>query len=193
MHHTTATRMRTILRTALLSLSTTACAWAHGQDFKLAVDVQQAERTFVTQASFVLPLKPCQAWQYIVDYDAAVQIPGILASRTTRLGERKARVERHMKDSILFFPIRMRTVIEFKEIESQGTDFVQIEGEAKSHKGSWRLEPQDTGTLFRYQAISEPDSALPMAVIQYFVQKRLQGSFLAMAQHGAIRKDLSCC
>ncbi len=169
-----------------------ASAWAQGEAYKLAVQVQQVDKTFVTHASFVLPLKPCQAWQYIVDYDAALQIPGIVESKTTRLGDRAARVKRVMKDRILFFPISMQTVIDFREVDGQGTDFVQVEGQARSHKGSWRLEPQDSGTLFRYHAVSEPDSAWPMAVVRYFVQNRLQNSFTAMAEQGAKRRDTGC-
>jgi hypothetical protein len=175
-----------------LCLGWACAALAQGEPYQLALDVQQVDKTFVTQASFVLPLKPCQAWQYLTDYDAALQIPGIVASSTTRLGDRTARVRRTMKDAILFVPIRMYTVIDFSEIEGAGTDFVQVEGEARSHKGSWRLQPHDGGTLFRYRAVSEPDSSLPMAVVRYFVQNRLQSSFAAMARHGATRRDIAC-
>jgi hypothetical protein len=176
----------------LVFLSKIHVAQAHADDYGLQLDVQQVEKTFVTQARFQLPLRLCQAWQYIIDYDAALNIPGIIESRTTRLSDDRVRVHRVMKERILFFPIHMHTVMEFKEMLERGTDFVQLEGEAKSHKGSWRLEAKDDGTVFHYNAVSEPDSALPMAVIQYFVQKRLQSSFAAMAQAGAIRKNQSC-
>jgi len=167
-------------------------AQAHADDYGLKLDVQQIDKTFVTQAQFQLPLKLCQAWQYIIDYDAALNIPGIIESQTTRLSDERVRVRRVMRERILFFPIHMHTVMEFKEVLDRGTDFFQIEGEAKSHKGSWRLETKDDGTVFHYNAVSEPDSALPMSVIQYFVQKRLQSSFAAMAQTGATRKNQPC-
>lgn len=169
-----------------------AAAWGQSDTYQLQVDVQQKDRTFVTQARFELPLQPCQAWRYLTDYDAATNIPGIVSSRTTRLDEHRVRIERVMKDRILLFPIQMRSVMEYKEVPEQGTDFLQMEGEAKSHKGSWRLEARDAGTLFLYSATSEPDSSLPMSVIQYFVHKRLHASFAAMAEQGASRKNTPC-
>lgn len=177
---------------AALALCLLSGAWAQTDAYKLQVDVVQKDRTFVTQASFQLPLKPCQAWRYITDYDAARNIPGITASTTTRLDGHKVRVERFMKDRILFFPIQMHSVMEYREIPERGTDFVQIEGEARSHQGSWRLEARGDETLFLYNAVSEPDSALPMAVIQYFVHKRLHSSFAAMAEQGASRRHTPC-
>ena len=167
-------------------------ASAQEDPYGLKVDVQQAGNVFNTQASFKLPLTLCQAWNYIVDYDAAVSIPGVVASKTTRLGLAKARVERSLKETFLFFPINMHTVMDFTEIVGKGTDFYQVEGEAKSHQGSWRLEEKGDGTEFRYQATSEPDSSLPMSIIRYFLDKRLKSSFAAMARHGASRKNASC-
>lgn len=185
--------MTSILRVCFLCcLCGFASAWAHGEKFNLKLDVQQQGRTFVTNASFKLPLNFCQAWLYLTDYDAATNIPGIIASRTTPLGNNLFRVERSIKDSILFFPIRMNTVTEFKQLPEKGTDFVQIEGKAKSHRGSWRLEEQPDGTVYRYHAVSEPDSLLPMAVIKYFINNRLESSFAAMAENGAARKDIAC-
>lgn len=178
--------------TAVVCMGHLALAGAQTAPYNLQVDVLQKDRTFVTQASFLLPLQPCQAWRYITDYDAAQNIPGIVSSKTTRLEERKVRVERVMKDRILLFPIQMRSVMEYREQPELGTDFAQIEGEAKSHKGTWRLEAKGDGTLFLYNAISEPDSSLPMSVIQYFVHKRLHSSFAAMAEQGAGRRNAPC-
>lgn len=169
-----------------------ALAWAQAAPYNLQVDVIQKDKTFVTEARFVLPLEPCQAWRYLTDYDAAVNIPGIVSSQTTRFDTNKVRVERVMQDRILLFPIRMRSVMAYREIPEQGTDFVQTEGEAKSHMGSWRLSAQGDGTLFVYHAVSEPDSSLPMSVIQYFVRKRVHSSFAAMAEQGAGRRHTPC-
>jgi hypothetical protein len=78
------------------------------------------------------------------------------------------------------------------ELPNQGTDFVQISGEAKSYKGSWRLEPEGAGTVFKYRAESEPDSVFPKAVIEYFIKNRLNSSFEAMAKAGAQRAKQPC-
>jgi hypothetical protein len=158
-----------------LCVAMMACAfWASADDaddYRLKVNVVEQGHVFQTQASFYLPLNLCQAYRYITDYDAATHIPGVVESRTTRLDVRK---------------------VEVTELPDQGTDFVQISGEAKSYKGSWRLEPDATGTLFKYSAESEPDKFFPKAVIEYFIKNRLSSSFDAMAKAGATRKKQSC-
>lgn len=175
------------------------CAWllalpvlAQDSDYELSVDVQQKDETFVTQVSFRLPLKMCQSWRFLTDYASARQIPGIIESSFTRISENKVRVNRVMQDRILLFPIRMRSLIEYTELPNKGTDFVQIEGESKSYRGTWRLVDEGETTVFRYNAVSEPDSALPMAVIRYFINNRLRSSFAAMAQYGATRRTMPC-
>ena len=176
----------------LLGVCGGLAAWAQSADYQVKVDVQQQGNTFVTTASYRLPLKQCQAWRFITDYESARNIPGIVESKATRLSEGKARVERVMQDRILLFPIRMRSVIDYTELPQRGTDFVQVEGETKSYQGQWRLEDEGDSTVFRYRAVSEPNSALPMAVIRYFISNRLQSSFEAMAQYGASRRDQAC-
>jgi len=167
------------------------CA-ADAEDYKIKVDVTQQGPVFQTQASFYLPLSVCQSYRYLTDYDAATHIPGVVSSATTRIEARKARVERGLQERILFFPIKMRMVLEMTELPNQGTDFVQISGEAKFYKGSWRLESDGTGTVFRYRAESEPDSLMPKAVIEYFIKNRLNSSFEAMAKAGAERIKQPC-
>ena len=83
-------------------------------------------------------------------------------------------------------------VLEVTELPNQGTDFVQISGEAKSYKGSWRLEPEGSGTVFNYRTESEPDSLFPKAVIEYFIKNRLNSSFEAIAKAGAQRAKQPC-
>lgn len=165
---------------------------ATADDYRLQVQVQQQGEKFVTQASYRLPLSLCQSWRFITDYDSARNIPGIVESRSTRLAPNKVRVERVMQDRILFFPIQMRTVLEYTELPQQGSNFVQVEGETKSYQGSWRLQADGDGTLFQYQAVSEPASILPMSVIRYFINNRLTSSFAAMARYGATRTDTRC-
>jgi hypothetical protein len=185
-------RMAWVLCGLALSLGALSPAWAQEPDYDLSVDVQQKDDTFVTQVSFRLPLKGCQAWRFLTDYGSAKQIPGIVESSFTRIADNKVRVNRVMQDRILLFPIRMRSLIEYTELPTKGTDFVQIEGESKSYKGSWRLTDEGETTVFRYNAVSEPDSALPMSVIRYFINNRLRSSFAAMAQYGATRRNLPC-
>jgi len=169
------------------------CAIASAaDDYKIKVDVTQQGSVFHTHASFYLPLSVCQSYRYLTDYDAATNIPGVVASTTTRIDANKAQVERVLQERILFFPIKMRMVLEVTELPNQGTDFVQISGEAKSYKGAWRIEPEGNGTVFKYRTESEPDSVFPKAVIEYFIKNRLNSSFEAMAKAGAQRTKQPC-
>jgi len=176
----------------LVSLGCCGLVKAAPEDYQIKVDVVQQGAVFQTQASFYLPLSLCQSYRYITDYDAATSIPGVVSSSATRLEARKVRVERLLQERILFFPIKMRMVLDVTELPQQGTDFVQISGEAKSYKGSWRLEPDAKGTWFKYRTESEPDSFFPKAVIEYFIKNRLNSSFEAMAKAGAERVGQSC-
>lgn len=162
------------------------------EDYQIKVDVVQQGAVFQTQASFYLPLNLCQSYRYLTDYDAATQIPGVVSSTTTLLDARKVRVERLLQERILFFPIKMRMVLEVTELPQQGTDFVQISGEAKFYRGSWRLESDAKGTWFKYRTESEPDSFFPKAVIEYFIKNRLNSSFESMAKAGAERVGQPC-
>lgn len=161
-------------------------------DYKIKVEVTRQGPVFYTQASFYLPLSVCQSYRYLTDYDAATRIPGVVASTTTRIDTRKARVERLLQEQILFFPVKIRMVLEMTELPNQGTDFVQISGETKSYKGAWRLESEGSGTVFKYRTESEPDSFLPTPVVEHFIKNRLNSSFEAMAKAGAERMNQSC-
>jgi hypothetical protein len=161
-------------------------------DFGIAVDVVEQEGLYKTNASFSLPLRLCQAYRYITDYDAAQKIPGVIASASIRLDNGKVRIERALQERILFFPVNFRMVLEMTEWPNKGTDFVQISGEAKSYKGSWRLEEQGGATVFRYKAESQPDAIWPKAVIQYFIRNRLTSSFESMAAAGLEYRSHTC-
>ena len=187
-------RWRTCIRPLLCGLGWTCFsgAMAAPSDFGIAVDVVEQEGWYKTNASFSLPLRLCQAYRYITDYDAAQKIPGVIASASIRLDNGKVRIERALQERILFFPVNFRMVLEMTEWPNKGTDFVQISGEAKSYKGSWRLEEQGGATVFRYKAESQPDAIWPKAVIQYFIRNRLTSSFESMAAAGLEYRSHTC-
>lgn len=168
-------------------------AHAHNDAYQLVVKIQELEdRKFATQASFKLPLRSCQAWRYLTDYESSSAIPGVLSAKATRLDHHKAQLKLLMEERVLFLTVRMNSVLEFVELPHQGTDFVQTTGEAKSFQGSWRIEPNGTDTVFRYHSVFQPDSALPMVVIKYFFDRRLRSNFAAIAQIGAAQRDQAC-
>lgn len=172
---------------AALALSPAALAHPPAEDFGLKVQVQRKGDEFHTSAVFHVPLDKCQAYLFLIDYDASAQIPGVISSKVTRLASNKVKVELKLEERVLHFPIRMLSVLEITELPSYGTDFVQIKGEIQSFKGSWRLSEGENGTNYHYLAVAKPDSALPMFVIQYFIEHSLTERFAALAKLAAER------
>ena len=66
--------------------------------------------------------------------------------------------------------------------------FEQISGDTKLHKGSWRLTSDKGKTNFKYEALVEPDSFIPSAVIEYFMKNSIRGRFELMAQRASQNK-----
>jgi len=161
-------------------------------NYQLAVNVTQKDKTFLTEVSFRIPLNGCQSWEFLTDYASAKQLPGIIESSFTRISENKVRVHRVFEDRVWWMPLRIESVVEYSEIPNEGHDFVQIEGDFKSYRGSWRLTPEGDTTVFRYASVAEPDSSIPKPIIRYVMQERMHRSFLAMAQYGASRQSMTC-
>ena len=66
----------------VLLLGVLCTAHAHNDTYQLAVKIQELEdRKFATQASFKLPLRSCQAWRYLTDYESSSAIPGVLSAK----------------------------------------------------------------------------------------------------------------
>jgi hypothetical protein len=181
-----------LLLIALMLSSATLARPPETDDYGLKVQVQRKGEEFHTTASFHVPLDKCQAYHFLVDYDASAQIPGVISSKVTRLALNKVRVELKLEERILYIPIRMFSVLEITELPSYGTDFVQIKGDIDSLKGSWRLSEDESGTSYHYQAIAKPDSALPMFVIRYFIEHRLTERFAALARLATERRAQRC-
>lgn len=175
-----------------IGLVSVCVAWTvqatDADDYQVQIKIDRHDRQFHTEASFRLPLQACEAYRYLTDYDAAKRVTGVLDSKATRLGSHKVRVERWAQEKVLFFTIKLHSVIEYTELPYKGTEFTQVEGDAKQYTGQWRLESDAEGTLYRFQSVAEPDSAWPMPVLQYFIQNKMRDRFGEMARNGALRK-----
>lgn len=184
--------MRRHFVTIAIGFSATAFAHQTNADgYSLKVDVVRKGDELHTTATFWVPLGKCQAYRFLTDYDASTDIPGVLSSKTTRLGDNRAKVELELEEKILLFPVRMTSVLEFTEFPLVGTDFVQIRGDIQSYHGRWRLVEDADGTLYKYQAVAKPDSALPIFVIKYFLKNSLAERFGAIAKIASERKNLT--
>ena len=182
--------MRKIIAAISLLLSQTI--WADGDfdRFNVQAKVTRQDDIFLFAASYQTPLTACQAYRYLTDYEAAKKVPGVTESKPTRISSNKVLVERSAEEKILFFTVKLHTLIEYTEHPIKGTEFTQIKGDSKRFSGKWFVEPNTLGSVIRYEGVLEPDSHLPMFVIKYFIENSLEDRFKIMAKLSAERKTI---
>lgn len=133
------------------------------------------------EASYAVPINICNAFAFITAYESAKNIPGILESKVISRAGNKVRVYRVIEEQILFFPIELKSTIEYTEVSNRLITFEQISGDTKFYKGSWKLLPDKDSTIFKYEALVEPYSLIPSGVIEYFMKNSLKERFELMA------------
>lgn len=140
-------------------------------------------------ASYTAPINLCSAFAFITAYEGAKNIPGILESKVLSRSGNKVRVYRVIEEQILFFPIELKSTIEYTEVPNRLIAFEQISGDTKFYKGSWRLIPDKDFTTFKYDALVEPSSLIPPSITEYFMKNSLRERFEVMAQKARENKS----
>jgi hypothetical protein len=158
-------------------------------DSAITVEVSQANGGFEVRAGYFAPLSQCQAYALLTDFSQQEPSEGIKSSKTIRLSENTIRVEQRIEDKIGFFSTQFDSVIDYTKYPMTGMDLRQVKGYFKEYRGSWRLTPNTVGTIFSYDAFILPDSAIPMFVIEYFMNARIQKRFEKMAQKAKSKSD----
>jgi hypothetical protein len=168
---------------------------AQANPYDIHLQIQPNADRFLIIADFKVSLSSCQATQFIRDYEAAKNFPGIKESKIVSRTGNQVQVERLVEDQILFIPVQMRSIVEYKEVSDQVLEFKQISGDAKFYQGTWRLNPEDGGTRFQYRALIELSSMVPNSLAEYFIRTQMTRRFEAMAENAMQRsaqKQLSC-
>lgn len=150
--------------------------------FDLKVSIERSGANFQVHASYVVPVDECRAYAFLTDYEAAKNIPGISESKVIHRNANKVKVERVAEERILFIPIYLRSLLEFSEISDKRLEFTQLEGDAKSYRGSWVIEPDKNGTRFIHHASFELETSIPLFIIQYFLENSARKRFEVMAE-----------
>jgi hypothetical protein len=181
--------MKAHLLTALLLMTANvACA---GDPYPgLQVDVSRDGARYTLLASFDTPLSRCAAFNYLTDYEAAKLLPGVIESNAVREVDGKVRVDRTADEQILFMRIRLHSVMEYTEQAQDGIEFNQLSGDSKLFQGNWRIEPNSQGTTLRFQGQWEPDTLIPLFIIDHFARHGLLDRFSAIAELAQERKDI---
>jgi hypothetical protein len=178
-----------------LLLIFTNAAWSESHYPGLQVDVKRVGELYTFDASFDTPLTKCAAYHYLTDYEAAINLPGVVESFAYRQSVNKVTVERTADEQILFFHVRLHSVIEYTESPADELSFTQIKGDSKMFQGHWHIEPKQQGSTLLFHGLWEPDTLIPLYIIDHFAKNGLIDRFSAIAQLAEKHKDktLSRC
>jgi len=179
-----------ILYLQLLLIPLACFAANDGSPFDLKVFVGKSGSGFQVQATYVAPVNECQAYAFLTDYEGAKNIPGIRDSKVLFRSGNKIQVERIAEERVLFYPILLRSVLEFSEVSDKRQEFIQIEGDAKSYKGNWTIEPDKNGTRFIHHATFELDTSIPFFLIRFFIENSATRRFEIMAERVMLQKNI---
>jgi hypothetical protein len=173
-----------------LLLMTSTAAWSDGPYAGLQVDATREGSLYSFTASFDTPLTKCAAYNYLTDYEAAKNLPGVIKSLAYRESANKVKVERTADEQVLFFHVRLHSVMEYTEQPFDRIEFVQLTGDSKTFQGNWLIEPNPQGSTLKFQGLWEPDTLIPLFIIDHFAKNGLIDRFSAIARLAEQRKDL---
>jgi hypothetical protein len=171
-------------------LLTASAAWAENHYPGLQVGVSREGARYTLLASFDTPLSRCAAFKFLTDYEAARLLPGVIESRVFRPDGGKVRVDRTADEQILFMHVRLHSVMEYTERLQDGIEFSQLSGDSKLFQGEWHIEPNRQGSTLRFHGQWEPDTVIPLFIIDHFARHGLLDRFSAIAQLAQDRKDI---
>ncbi|MDO8925887.1 MAG: SRPBCC family protein [Sideroxyarcus sp.] len=173
----------------LLLLLTASPAWPDTPYPGLQVEVKREGSQYSFVASFDTPLPGCAAYRYLTDYEAAKELPGMVESLAFREAPDKVRVERTADERVLFFHVRLHSVMEYTEQPYERISFTQLSGDSKMFQGNWEIEPNAQGSRLKFRGLWEPDTLIPLFIIDHFARNGLIDRFSAIALLAEQRKD----
>ena len=165
-------------------------AWADALYPGLQVDVRRDGSLYAFTASFDTPLTKCAAYRYLTDYEAAKNLPGVIESLAYRQSSNKVKVERIADEQILFFYVRLHSVMEYTEKPFEGVEFTQLSGDSKIFSGVWSIEPNPQGSVLKFSGVWEPDTLIPLFIIDHFAKNGLIDRFSAIARLAERRREM---
>lgn len=173
----------------LLLFMTNNMAWSEDIYQGLQVDVKRDGRVYTFNASFDTPLTKCAAYHYLIDYEAARNLPGVVKLLAHRQSANKVKVEFTAEEHFLFFTAQIISVTENTEKPFDGVSFVQLTGKSKLFQGSWDIEPTQQGSTLKFNGLWEPSDRVPVFLIDLFIKGSFIDKFSAIAKLAEKRKD----
>ena len=174
----------------LLLFMTNNMAWPDAHYQGLQVDVKRDGRLYTLIASFDTHLTKCAAYHYLTDYEAAKNLPGVIESVAYRQSAHKVKVDRTADEHVLFFNVRLHSVMEYTGKPFDNIAFTQLTGDSKTFQGNWDIEPNQNGSTLRFKGLWEPDTLIPLFIIDHFAKHGLIEKFNTIAAMAEKRKDM---
>lgn len=175
---------------SLLLLMTGNIAWSDAPSHGLQVDVKRDGRVYTYSASFDTSLTKCAAYHYLTDYESKKELPGVVELLVYRQSANKVKVELTADEPVLFFDVRINSVLEYTEKPFGSISFRQLSGNSKMFQGSWGIESNPHGSTFRYKGLWEPDTIVPLIILDQFAKSILYDKFIAIAELAEKRKSV---
>lgn len=165
----------------LLLSFTSIISWSDQLDHGLQVEVRREGDLYTFSARFNTTLTKCAAYRYLTDYQSDKDMPGVIESRAQRESANQVKVERIVDERILLFDVRLHSVMEYTERPFDGISFTQLAGDSKSFRGSWTILPNRQGSTLSFTGLWEPDTVIPLFIIDHFAESGLADKFRAIA------------
>lgn len=164
--------------------------WAEDSYQGLQVDVKRDGRVYTFNASFDTPLTKCAAYHYLIDYEAAKNLPGVVKLVAHRQSANKVKVELTAEEHFLFFTVRIISVTENTEKPFDGVSFIQLTGKSKLFQGNWDIESTQQGSTLKFNGLWEPSDRVPVFFVDLFIKGSFINKFSAIAKLAEKRKDM---
>lgn len=171
-----------VMKLILLLFMTSNIACSEVQYPGLQVDVKRDGRVYTYSASFDTSLTKCAAYHYLTDYEAKKELPGVVELLVYRQSANKVKVELTADEPVLFFDVRINSVLEYTEKPFGSISFRQLSGNSKMFQGNWGIESNTHGSTFRYKGLWEPDTIVPLIILDQFAKNILYDKFIAIAE-----------
>lgn len=182
--------MRSTIKIICLSclLSMTQIA-ANAQETTANISVTQQDAIFSVNASIVLPVTSCEAFSLLTDYDSLPNyVPGILETHYERTATNVVKVWQTGEVGVLFFHIKMETLLEMEEIPNQQILFRQIDGDLESYGGEWNFMEVPEGTRVVYMSALTLKHYIPAFMATSILENEISQRFDAIFKEAIARK-----
>lgn len=169
------------------------CLWmislASGADEVPVVGVGLIDSDIDVSSSIVLPVKPCEAYAMLTDYDDLPKfIPGLVESHSQRIAKNRVRVMQVGEVQVFIFHVQMKSLLEMEETPDQRILFRQVSGDFVTYNGEWNFSADADGTRVDYRATMSFKPYVPLLLARSILEHDVKEKFAAIGREATDRK-----